>query len=307
MPEANYSIKAVAKLTGLTPHVIRVWEKRYGAVKPQRTGTNRRLYSEEDIQRLEMLRHATSAGHSIGNIANLPEERLARLAVPHGSSGAVGLKGSGAPGDLTAEALSAIRDLNNQALEGVLERAVVALGQHGLLERVISPVVNQVGQLWRDGSLTAAHEHFATAVIRTFLSRNSRAYVHGSDMPSVVVTTPAGQLHELGAVMAAAAASDVGWRVVYLGPSLPASEIAGAALQNRSRLVALSIVYPADDSRLAGELEILRKYLPPEAKLVVGGQAAAAYGETLVRIGATQVRNLGEFYQFLQVVREVRP
>src|SRR5512133_1309735 len=81
MSEANYSIKAVAKLTGLTPHVIRVWEKRYGAVKPHRTDTNRRMYSESDVHRLGMLRHATTAGHSIGNIANLPEDRLAKLAM----------------------------------------------------------------------------------------------------------------------------------------------------------------------------------------------------------------------------------
>ena len=72
--------KRVARRTGLTAHVIRIWEKRYGAVQPERTGTNRRLYSEEQIERLSLLREITRAGHSIGPVAKLPTENLRKLA-----------------------------------------------------------------------------------------------------------------------------------------------------------------------------------------------------------------------------------
>src|SRR5205814_6101 len=81
---SHHSIQSVARRTGLSAHVIRVWEKRYGAVKPSRTGTNRRLYSDEEIERLQLLRLATEAGHSIGNIAALDLEKLKQIASPVG-------------------------------------------------------------------------------------------------------------------------------------------------------------------------------------------------------------------------------
>src|SRR6187551_1036823 len=81
MAAAHQAIKAVARRTGLTAHVIRIWEKRYGAVKPERTGTNRRLYSEEQIERLSLLREVTRSGHSIGPVAKLPLEKLRKLAI----------------------------------------------------------------------------------------------------------------------------------------------------------------------------------------------------------------------------------
>ena len=79
MPDAHHSIKAASRVTGLSPHLIRIWERRYGAVAPERTDTNRRLYSDAEIQRLNLLRLATGAGHSIGNIAKLPLGRLKSL------------------------------------------------------------------------------------------------------------------------------------------------------------------------------------------------------------------------------------
>ena len=83
MPEATskqvHSIRAVSKQTGLSPHVIRVWERRYKAVEPVRSETRRRMYSDAEVERLKLLQAATSAGHSIGNIANLPAERLSEL------------------------------------------------------------------------------------------------------------------------------------------------------------------------------------------------------------------------------------
>src|SRR3954453_16918076 len=86
----------------------------------------------------------------------------------------------------------------------------------------------------------------------------------------LVVATPNGQLHELGALLASAAASNLGWLVTYLGASLPAAEIAGAARQNQARAVALSLVYPEDDQKLEGELFRLRESLPAEVTLLVG-------------------------------------
>jgi methanogenic corrinoid protein MtbC1 len=305
MAEIRHSIKAVARKTGLSTHVIRVWERRYKAVQPSRTDTNRRLYSEADVERLGLLKQATQAGHSIGTIADLPMDRLMRIAAEAAvTESKIPPAGGGGDADQFIEdCLTAIRGMNSRALDDCLGRALVRFGHHGLLEKVIGVLAQRVGELWRAGEILAAHEHFASAAIRGFLSRNSQPFPGGGNLPTLVVGTPAGQLHELGAVMVAAAANDLGWRVVYLGPSLPAGELAAAVAQNQARAVALSLVYPEDDPHLPVELENLRRYLPSPTAIIAGGRAAPAYATTLKAIGALQPRTLSEFYTCLERLR----
>jgi DNA-binding transcriptional MerR regulator/methylmalonyl-CoA mutase cobalamin-binding subunit len=310
MQEAHQAIKVVSRRTGLSAHVIRIWEKRYGAVEPERTGTNRRLYSDEQIERLGLLRDITQAGHSIGNVANLPTEKLRELAREFtGNMRSAVLPSVPDRGILGADGwledcVAGVKSLNSRALEETLKRAETELGALGLLQRVIAPLAQTIGTLWRDGVITAAHEHFASAVIRGFLSNAARPYAGTESGPGLVVATPAGQIHELGALIVGAAAANLGWHVTYLGASLPAAEIAGAARQNRAQAVALSLVYPEDDPRLESELTRLREALPPEVTLLAGGRAAAAYGETLERLGALAINDLAHLFSVLEDLRK---
>jgi len=307
MAESLHAIKAVARRTGLTAHVIRIWEKRYGAVRPERTPTNRRLYSEEQIERLCLLHDLTQAGHSIGPVARLPIQKLRELAAetrngaPHPLPPAV----RSSPGTVIFErCVAAVEALDSPALEAALRDGSAELGAQGLLQRVIAPLAQTIGDLWREGVITAAHEHFASAVIRVFLGYTASSFAGMDGAPALVVGTPTGQLHELGALLVGAAAANLGWRVVYLGASLPAAEIAGVARQNRARAVALSLVYPEDDSRLEGELVRLRELLPPEIPLLVGGRAMPAYRDTLEKIGARRISDLGHFCSSLDDLRK---
>jgi len=304
MPEVQHSIKFAARKSGLTPHVIRIWEKRYDAVSPHRTDTNRRRYSEAEIERLSLLRAVTHSGHSIGNVARLPIEKLRELvgdlpAPPPPSDARPRQTATKA----IAEGLVAIEQVNGAKLEEILGRAAVAFGSHGLLEKVVAPLAQKIGDYWRDGTITAAQEHFASAAIRDFLVRNSKPYALNGIAPTIVVGTPAGQLHELGAVMVAAAANDMGWRVVYLGTSLPAVEIAGAAIQHKARAVAISMVFPGDDPNLPQELESLRKHLPAEVAIIAGGKAADSYAAALKKIQALKAEELRDLYQILGQMR----
>jgi DNA-binding transcriptional MerR regulator/methylmalonyl-CoA mutase cobalamin-binding subunit len=307
MTDSHQAIKVVARRTGLSMHVIRIWEKRYGAVEPERTGTNRRLYSDGQIERLSLLRNLTQAGHSIGHVAKLPTEKLRELArESHGTN-------SPAPRTLPAvpaapafldECIAAVKKLDARALEETLKRAATALGAQGLLQRVVAPFAQTIGDLWCDGTITAAHEHFASAVIRVFLGHAAKPFAGTESAPVLVVATPAGQMHELGALLVGAAAANLGWHVTYLGASLPAAEIAGAAKQNRARAVALSLVYPEDDPRLEGELTLLRELLPPEVELLTGGRAMPAYLDAIEKIGAVQMNDLANLSSTLDDLRK---
>jgi len=112
MPITGYPIRIAAKRSGLTPHVIRAWEKRHQATEPKRTGTNRRLYSEEDVERLSLLRAAIGEGHRIGNIATLPSGELRRLlatGLAPATQGSRGLNHDNDVGCLEAGCLEAMR------------------------------------------------------------------------------------------------------------------------------------------------------------------------------------------------------
>ncbi len=304
MINAYHSIRVASARSGLSSHVIRMWEKRYGAVQPKRTGTNRRLYSEGEIERLTLLRLATASGHSIGNIATLA---LAKLKLLVGEARPKGRRQTNSPAQSFHDAsLHAIKALDSRQLEEHLQRALIALGHQGLLRQLVAPLAETIGELWRAGVITAAHEHFLTASLKVFLGNVAGQFAVSPIAPAIVIATPAGQLHELGAVMINAAAAQLGWRTTYLGASLPAAEIAGAAIQRRAAAVAISIVYPQDDPHLPHELTSLRRFLPSEVKILSGGRGAAAYRETLTRIHAIQPVDLDAFSQQLDALRKLR-
>ena len=306
MPDSHHAIQIVSRRTGLSAHVIRIWEKRYSAVAPRRTPTNRRLYSEEQIERLVLLRKITQSGHSIGHIARLSTDKLKRLVtpqLPHTRQAIEFSADANDVGKFLHQCLNAVRALDPRELGTLLDQGAAALGAQGVLHRVIAPMVQTIGQLWREGSLTAAHEHFASAALRVFLGQASKPSVLADAAPVILVTTPIGQLHELGALLVCASAANLGWQVLYLGANLPAAEIAGAALQNRVRVVGLSLVYPEDDSRLEGELKKLRQLLPRDVSLLIGGRAMPAYRHAVKAVRATSIRDLVHFGEVLDGIR----
>ena len=306
--QQKHPMKVVARRTGLTPHAIRVWEKRYGAVTPIRTATKRRLYSDTEIERLRLLRQATLAGHSIGQIAHLPTDRLLALVAAE-EEAVPPLHGRGAPGPsasvpaLLDAAVAAIERFDAEGLEVVLRRASVECSLPVLLEQVITPLMERIGELWQEGVLRVAHEHLASSVIRTSLELLRGASLAPPSAPGLIATTPAGQMHEIGALMAAITAASEGWRVAYLGPNLPAVDLAAAAQHHQARAIALSIVYPADDPYLGAYLVNLRRLLPEELAILVGGRAAQGYAEVLETIRAVRLHTLSSLRSALPLLR----
>ena len=167
--------------------------------------------------------------------------------------------------------------------------------------------MHRIGDLWHQGALRPIHEHMASAVVRSFLGGLHNAYRPEVSAPHLVVTTPARQHHELGALIVAATAAGEGWQVTYLGPELPPEEIAAAALQKGARAVALSITYPPDDPNLIDDLRRLRRLLGTDTALLVGGRASMAYGHALNEIGANRIDDLSSLRRELELLRSTPP
>ncbi len=300
----RHTVRSVALRTGLTAHVIRVWERRYGTVTPSRSSGNQRLYTEADVERLALLKQVTDRGHSISRVTALPTEQLSLLVSAEDRSTMIRTEAGGSIAGLLETAFQAVADMDAAGLERVLEQGALRLGQIGLLAQVVAPLVGRIGEAWREGHLKVVHEHIASAVIRTYLCQAARPHTLHPSAPVLLVTTPAGQLHELGAALVAAAATSHGWRVTYAAPALPAEEIAAAAIHHGVFAVALSLVHPEDDPMLPAELRRLRRLLPQAVHLLVGGRAAGAYRSVLVEIGAAEIATLEDLTAALGQLRQ---
>jgi methanogenic corrinoid protein MtbC1 len=292
-----YGIKIATLRSGLTPHVIRMWEKRYEAVETHRSTTNRRLYTDQSIQRLVHLAELTRNGHSIGNIANLPDKELSELhrtLSPSAPKVAERANTDQKYVQVIKATLTAISNFDQCSLEKIFDEVVKKYGYSALIEKVLIPLIHNVGESWHDGDVTTAEEHAATSFIKDYLCVSARSFTSASNAPKLLITTPQGQLHELGAAIAASQARKLGWQVIYLGTSLPPDEIAGAAEKIGARAVILSIIYPLDDPQINGHLRKLRSQLDCNITIIVGGAQSKLYTPTLEELDIVQLKTLSD-------------
>jgi methylmalonyl-CoA mutase cobalamin-binding subunit len=193
--------------------------------------------------------------------------------------------------------------LDAQELQLQLERSALELSQPVLIEEVLIPLVKTIGKQWEEGTLRVAHEHLASSIVRSFLANLQRTVVPSGTAPTIVITTPSRQYHEIGALIVAVTAASEGWRVLYLGPDLPSEEIAAIALLRGAKAVALSIVYPSDDPFIGSDLKKLRRLIGDEIFLLAGGRSAHSYEEDLRAVSAQLISDLSDLRKQLRKIR----
>jgi methanogenic corrinoid protein MtbC1 len=274
LDEKLYPVRVVVARTGLSGHGLRAWERHYGIIEPVRSSTNRRLYRESDIDRLQRIVRALANGHRIGDLAAMPRQDIdAVLAtyVPEEGRGAIAVS---ADEEFLVRANKAVADLDSPLLLSILEQASVHFHGHALFEELVLPLVRAIGDRWREGSLRVAHEHLALATIRTFLGGLWQTTAGDSDGPEIVAGTLSGQQHEIGALIVSYLAALQGWSPVYLGPSLPAEELATVARTRRAAVVAITPGMTPALMLKSANWDDCWPILPPSPWLRVGGMPA---------------------------------
>ncbi|HSD64742.1 MAG TPA: MerR family transcriptional regulator [Ignavibacteriaceae bacterium] len=306
---STYNIKMAARLSGVPELSIRSWERRYAALNPVRTDSNRRLYSDSEIEKLVLLRKLIQLGHHIGNLANLSNNELTDL-LGKSEINDVSLKGKDNETDLANEyiicineCIDAIRKYDDKMLESILNEASVKFSQPNFIEGIILPLIEKVGDYWREGLMRVSHEHFTSVTIRKLLTNLSDGYLISENAPRILVTTLEGQYHEIGAIIATVLASSDGWQATYLGASLPAEDIAYTIQQLNSQCLFLSIVYPADDPFINVQLRKLREMVGDNVYILVSGRSAIAYKKALADINAHLINTPSHFRDLLQIIR----
>ncbi len=305
--EPRHPINFVSRRTGLSPYLIRAWERRYQAVVPERSGTNRRLYSDADVDRFKLMAQVIALGHSIGQIADLNDDRLREIirtsADDRQTPEPADLSPDEAVGELLQRAKDSVTRGDADALLTALTDANVRLSQPVLLSNVVVPLLHWIGQQWHSGALRIAQEHLASEVVRDFLAGLRRQNQSRKGAPRVIVATPSGEAHEFGALMAAITASADGWQDVYLGPNTPWQEIAEAAIANQASAVAIGLAHTGNAPDVQEDLVRLRRYLPESVAVFVGGPGAASQRPFLDSLGLRCTGSLEEFREKLETIR----
>ena len=280
--EAKYRVGMVAKMTGLSTHTLRMWEKRYAAVVPTRTEAGGRLYTDADVERLRLLGTLVQSGHSIGGIARLPDIDLRHMAAAFPAPSTEETTSQHLP-EVRKRVMTAIEQLRVDQAERLLSRAALSTEPVEFLKTIVGPILVEVGDRWESGDLRIVHEHACSTVMRGLLFSLMRLYPSNDGRRQVVVATPAKEDHELGALMVSMLAAMHGWSVLYLGPNLPAEEIGYAVRDTDAELLLLSITN-LDEEAARAEIAAIEKAVPERVKILAGGRAAAVPGASRVEV-----------------------
>lgn len=277
----KYPIRAVSRLTGISLDTLRAWERRYKVVAPERTERGR-LYSDAEIQRLILLRDAVGRGHAIGQVAPLSDAELKDL----GQRSAEVERSHPVREEPLAAGLtpllSAIENFDAAAANEEMGRLAALVPTYELVTQVALPLMRVVGDRWHSGTLSIAHEHMASAVLRNLFGSLLRLYKPADPPVKLVLATPSGEQHEFGILAAAMLAAPLGLEPIYLGPNLPAEEILTAAETSGAKVIVVGlIVSQALDALPLHELRRLASLVPASMELWAGGRSLADQPEAL--------------------------
>lgn len=273
----NHRIHRVAKLTGLSRDVIRVWERRYGLVKPLRSANRYREYTDEDVALLRFLKEELDRGQTIGALAVEGRESLLQRMrlistpkqeelAPHKS--------------LLDELVSCLDPLDKLRFEQKLNGAVAVIPFDEAVQRILLPLQLRVGELWHEGRLSIAVEHYVTKVIQQKLFSVMNQLPVNESGPRVLIACPEGEFHELGAQAVAYLAAARGCHIYYLGSNLPLTDLQTFCESITPDLVLLSLTEIRSDEmahRLLHQLQPIALRWP----VAMGGQGAEVFEHLL--------------------------
>src|SRR3954454_13546487 len=227
-------IGELSRRVGVSDHLLRAWETRYGLLHPVRSTDGYRLYSEADADRIRRMRGHLADGLSAAEAAQTVLAEAGRVPAAEAiAAGDVGVT------ELSLSLRDALNAFDEPAAQAVLDRLLSDLSLSTVLRDVVMPYLGDLGARWRDGTASVAQEHFASFVIRGRLAGLARGWGNGRG-PLAVLACPTLELHDLALMVFGIMLNRQGWRIAYLGTSTPTAEMARAAETTAARLVVVA-------------------------------------------------------------------
>lgn len=284
--EAEYPISAVSKLTGVSCHALRVWERRYGYPLPNRSASGHRRYGLDQVLMLRRLSELSHAGRPIGDL--MSDVRAGRLTAGDDPTEGVEAVAEGV-GDL-GEFLARMMAGDLAGGGACFDRLEASLGTDELVDRVIAPALTETGERWFRRKFAVFQERCVSGFLRRKLAGMVEQARRANAGPSrtVLIGTVQGDRHEGGVLIANLLLERAGWRVVNVGVDLPVSEYVRAVEVLRPDALALSFVLSRNINKRFQELAAVRG-LP----VFVGGRSILNYQSLARRSGLIPVPGTG--------------
>jgi DNA-binding transcriptional MerR regulator len=266
---AEYSIAAVSKLTGISCHTLRVWERRYGFPVPVRSASGHRRYDRAEVQKLRRLTHLKRQHpESIG-------ELIAHLNAGKFDLGEMRSTGESGNGDeVISELVSRLLVGDREGADREYERLACRLDPLNLVEHVIEPVLVEAGEGWFRRTYSVYQERLITLYMRWKLTGLIEAVSRRNRQPtrSVLAGTVQGDRHEGGVMILSLLLESCGWRVYNMGVDLPVREYRTAIQALHPSALALSFILSRNIKKRFQELETIRS-----VPVFVGGRSIVNY------------------------------
>src|SRR5512133_2009241 len=263
---AQYSIRDLEQLSGIKAHTIRIWEKRYQLIKPERTNTNIRLYSEKDLRRILNISILSRHGLKISRIAALQEKEISEK-VLHLSQNSAEYK------DQIEAFVMAMLELDETKFNRAFAACVMKIGFRDTFSQIIFPFLEKVGLLWQAGTIKPAHEHFITALIRQKLIATIDGSQTVSALPAkkFLLFMQEDDQHELSLLYYSYLLQSQGQKVLYLGSSVPFCNISAIYDQFKPDSVLTLFISPIRESYFYTYMSFFSEK-PRNIRIFVSGQ-----------------------------------
>jgi DNA-binding transcriptional MerR regulator len=263
----SYSIKDLEHLSGIKAHTLRIWEQRYNILKPSRTDSNIRLYDDEDLKLVLNISLLNENGYKISKIANMSVDEMSKEVI------SLTERNYKFPDQIQALTIAMV-DLEEDRFEKVINTNMLHHGFEKTMINVVFPFLIRVGYLWQTGSINPAQEHFITLLIRQKLivAIDGQLGNKKEGATKFMLYLPEGELHELSLLFASYIIRSRGHRCIYLGQSLPISDVHEAyKIYNPQYLLTICTTTP-NQSEIQGYLETMGKLFKESQILLTGYQ-----------------------------------
>jgi MerR family transcriptional regulator, light-induced transcriptional regulator len=257
---ANYTIKDLERLSGIKAHTIRIWEKRYGLIEPERTQTNIRSYCDAELKKLLNISILNRNGFKISKIAVLSTDEIANSIHK--------ITENPTDAESQIENLSiAMIDLDETKFEKILSRAIIQLGFEDSIIKIVNPFLIRIGIMWQTGSINPAQEHFISNLIRQkmMVAIDSQIPDETPVSKTFLLFLPEGENHELALLFANYIIRKRGHRVIYLGQNVPINDLKEIIRFKHIDYLFTSIITAAPNLniiKLLNQIELISNRLP---------------------------------------------
>lgn len=261
-------IGELSRRSGVSPELLRAWERRYGLLDPIRSPGGLRLYSLADLERVRVMQQHLADGLAAAEAA------AAAVRAP-GESTKVAGTARESPVAAVDQLAAALEEFDEPRAQAIFDRLLAEVTLDVFLSEIVMPYLRDLGTRWVRGEITVAQEHFASNVVRGRLLGIARGWGRGVGPRALLACAP-GEQHELGLIAFGLALRTHGWRIEYLGADTPLDTIRGVANTLDVDLVVVSAVTPERIGELVTEL----RQISHVRRLAVGGAGAEGLDAT---------------------------